>query len=81
MRCTINGYEFSSDFDSGNLAKVELVGFNSKSTTNKTSSNAASQRIIHVESGNHLSGCIPDVEFIAWTRCDCEGTEFQNNNR
>ena len=59
---------FTSNFDSGNLARVERV----KNDENST-----------VEEVDDMSGTIvtPDYEYNVWTRPDCAGTEFENSNR
>ncbi|CAO1366248.1 unnamed protein product [Diamesa serratosioi] len=59
------GYTFNSNFDSGNLGRVELV----RSPTPIPSTNTNSKEKL------------VDVEFNLWTRPDCYGTPFENQNR
>ncbi|EAT47473.1 AAEL001406-PA, partial [Aedes aegypti] len=59
------GYTFYSKFDSGNLGRVELV---------------------RCCEGKQMSSKVfffnfPDVEFNLWTRPDCAGTPYENQNR
>ncbi|KAG1661123.1 Cytosolic carboxypeptidase-like protein 5 [Nymphon striatum] len=74
MKCEINGYIFSSEFDSGNLARIERVCRN----------NDVNEQYHHhprgKERGSSAESC-EDTEFNAWTKMDCEGTPFQNGNR
>nr|CAD7430057.1 unnamed protein product [Timema monikensis] len=62
------GFTFTSNFDSGNLARVELV--------------AKKQTVPSSSDKNPTSNAeeVPDFEFNIWTKPDCAGTEFQNNN-
>ncbi|CAG2061099.1 unnamed protein product, partial [Timema podura] len=62
------GFTFASNFDSGNLARVELVA--KKQTVPSSSDKNPSSNAEEV----------PDFEFNIWTKPDCAGTEYQNNN-
>lgn len=62
-----NGWVFHSNFDSGNLGKVEAVVPTGVSKCSCSSSESISE--------------VPDFEFNVWTRPDCAGTEFENGNR
>ncbi|KAK5650757.1 hypothetical protein RI129_001786 [Pyrocoelia pectoralis] len=61
------GFEFFSNFDSANLARVEYVP--SFETDSATQSSRSPLQDAH------------DVEFNIWTKPDCCGTEFENANR
>ncbi|KAK9871352.1 hypothetical protein WA026_011618 [Henosepilachna vigintioctopunctata] len=67
-----SGVTFIRNFDSANLAKVELVPYDISVLSNTGSHSSASTRIIPE---------IPDFEFNIWTTPDCGGTEFENGNR
>ncbi|XP_047098849.1 cytosolic carboxypeptidase-like protein 5 [Schistocerca piceifrons] len=67
MDVECGGFTFLSNFDSGNLARVELV-------PQKFHGNAAHTK-------NSSGDEVPDFEFNIWTRPDCYGTEFENSNR
>ncbi|GLV44189.1 uncharacterized protein CBL_12515 [Carabus blaptoides fortunei] len=62
------GYTFYSNFDSGNLTKVECVPKNESA-------------VVPVSKNGKQVPEIPDLEFNLWTRPDCMGTEFENGNR
>ncbi|XP_050447124.1 cytosolic carboxypeptidase-like protein 5 isoform X1 [Cataglyphis hispanica] len=71
---TCGGFVFFNNFDSANLAKVEQVKI--PETSEKD--------IYEIESklsNNSNSKEIADYEFNLWTKHDCHGTQFQNNNR
>ncbi|XP_071055332.1 cytosolic carboxypeptidase-like protein 5 [Onthophagus taurus] len=64
------GFDFFCNFDSANLAKVDLV--------------PTSETVITTAAANVGKGYIPeipDVEFNLWTKHDCCGTQFENPNR
>lgn len=63
------GFEFFSNFDSANLAKVEYVPPNESAVTPASNT------------GRSVVPEVPDVEFNIWTKPDCSGTEFENTNR
>ncbi|XP_017877708.1 cytosolic carboxypeptidase-like protein 5 isoform X3 [Ceratina calcarata] len=68
------GFVFYNNFDSANLAKVELVKV--PEALDKDGCEAENKSC---KSSN--SDDIPDYEFNLWTKHDCHGTQFQNNNR
>ncbi|XP_063978457.1 cytosolic carboxypeptidase-like protein 5 isoform X2 [Diachasmimorpha longicaudata] len=69
---TCGNFLFYNNFDSANLARVEPV----------TAINTSSQDGCETERKPcKLSEALPDYEFNVWTKHDCHGTEFQNNNR
>ncbi|KAK4471692.1 hypothetical protein MN116_005096 [Schistosoma mekongi] len=90
MNCRVGGIFFSSNFDSGNLDRVERVSRN----TDELSSSSVSSNLKHErlrERNNNTNGNIfgniaiadirVDYEFRIWTRPDCAGTEYVNCNR
>ena len=73
MEARFGNVVFSSNFDSGNLARVEKVDKGSSSPPAATAS-----------TGGAFSGpppAVPDYEFNVWTKPDCAGTEHENGNR
>ncbi|XP_070163298.1 cytosolic carboxypeptidase-like protein 5 isoform X2 [Polyergus mexicanus] len=67
-------FVFFNNFDSANLAKVEQVRI----------SETSDKDVYEIESkltNNSNSKEISDYEFNLWTKHDCHGTQFQNNNR
>ncbi|XP_012271372.1 cytosolic carboxypeptidase-like protein 5 [Orussus abietinus] len=66
---TCGGFTFFNNFDSSNLAKVEQVDKAPHNDSNEGNSN------------NLCSDDSPEYEFNLWTKRDCHGTEYQNNNR
>ncbi|XP_076629741.1 cytosolic carboxypeptidase-like protein 5 isoform X2 [Colletes latitarsis] len=67
-------FVFYDNFDSANLAKVELVKVpeTSEKDGNETESKSCK---------SSSSDDATDYEFNLWTKHDCHGTQFQNNNR
>ncbi|XP_063243538.1 cytosolic carboxypeptidase-like protein 5 [Bacillus rossius redtenbacheri] len=63
------GFTFISSFDSGNLAHVELVPKNENAAPN------SAEKTVGNDSDDS-----PDYEFNIWTKPDCAGTEYENNN-
>ncbi|XP_047244787.1 cytosolic carboxypeptidase-like protein 5 isoform X3 [Girardinichthys multiradiatus] len=72
MEVRFGNIEFSSKFDSGNLARVEKVEKGNTSPPSDAPSVGSSL------SGPNLT---PDYEFNMWTQPDCAGTEYENGNR
>ena len=86
----VAGFTFTSNFDSGNLAHVQLsspgtsglvtsesdieAGLSSPSRSGARPSTSTAQ----LRSAGIEN---PDHEFQLWTRPDCQGTEFENGNR
>ncbi|XP_066993857.2 cytosolic carboxypeptidase-like protein 5 isoform X2 [Anabrus simplex] len=62
------GFTFVSNFDSGNLARVELVPKTTDGNANATGKVSPADDV-------------PDFEFNIWTKPDCAGTEYENSNR
>ena len=60
---------FTSNFDSGNLARAERV---------KSEENSGVEEVDDFSAGNVVT---PDYEYNVWTNPDCAGTEFENLNR
>ncbi|XP_076046739.1 cytosolic carboxypeptidase-like protein 5 [Oratosquilla oratoria] len=109
MEVTIGQFTFTSNFESGNLARVELVdprwsasshststaatvsvhGASTCSTTSTSSvsstahgSGRKTHKVSSLSGGNVGQESLPvQYEFCLWTRPDCAGTEFENNNR
>ncbi|TPP62349.1 CBPC5 [Fasciola gigantica] len=89
MDLRVGGLIFSSNFDSGNLARVERVTpdlFEEQSSSPSNSSCKIGQVPKNAFS-NNASGNVSifdlrvDHEFKIWTRPDCSGTMFENGNR
>ncbi|XP_063771002.1 cytosolic carboxypeptidase-like protein 5 isoform X2 [Pseudophryne corroboree] len=74
METRCGGLLFSSKFDSGNLARVELVE-RSDGEGDAPSGNGGISNVFG------SSSSIPDYEFNVWTRPDCAETEHENGNR
>ncbi|XP_011303422.1 cytosolic carboxypeptidase-like protein 5 isoform X2 [Fopius arisanus] len=69
---TCGNFVFYNNFDSANLARVEPV----------IAANTSNQDGCETERKPcKTSETLPDYEFNVWTKHDCHGTEFQNNNR
>jgi len=95
--CKIGGFTFFSNFDSGNLAQIELVssfGDESDPAAPSTSLLGASQALSSAPALSRPStsssfsnqprsvGSDPtQYEFDLMTKPDCAGTEFENGNR
>jgi len=83
----VAGFIFSNNFDSGNLAHVQLAsgppdpesdhqGLSPRAvppSLSRPSTSTAQPRSAGTDS--------PDYEFHLWTRPDCQGSEFENGNR
>jgi len=79
----IAGFTFTSNFDSGNLAHVQLcpetISCDSDTEpepvfpVSRPSTSTAQPRAAGTET--------PQFQFQLWTRPDCQGTEFENGNR
>uniref|UniRef100_A0A348G602 tubulin-glutamate carboxypeptidase n=1 Tax=Odontomachus monticola TaxID=613454 RepID=A0A348G602_ODOMO len=68
------GFVFFNNFDSANLAKVEQVKI-----TDVSSKDAYEVEGKSVDASNSKDTL--DYEFNLWTKHDCHGTQYQNNNR
>ncbi|XP_026296190.1 cytosolic carboxypeptidase-like protein 5 [Apis mellifera] len=68
------GFSFYNNFDSANLAKVELVKL--PETFEKDGCETENKSCRSLNSEDTI-----DYEFNLWTKHDCHGTQFQNNNR
>ncbi|XP_057338339.1 cytosolic carboxypeptidase-like protein 5 isoform X2 [Microplitis mediator] len=71
---TVADFIFYNNFDSANLAKVEQVN------TQNAIDQGASETVVN-KSCKISDDQQPEYEFNVWTKHDCHGTEFQNNNR
>ncbi|XP_066524503.1 cytosolic carboxypeptidase-like protein 5 isoform X2 [Hoplias malabaricus] len=67
MEVRFGSVVFSSQFDSGNLGRVDKV---ERSEGASDSSSSTGNPQLHI-----------DYEFNVWTKPDCAGTEFENGNR
>ncbi|XP_033200464.1 cytosolic carboxypeptidase-like protein 5 isoform X1 [Bombus vancouverensis nearcticus] len=68
------GFSFYNNFDSANLAKVELVKVPETFEKDACETENKSCRSSNSEDAT-------DYEFNLWTKHDCHGTQYQNNNR
>ncbi|KAG7213224.1 hypothetical protein KM043_002534 [Ampulex compressa] len=68
------GFRFYNNFDSANLAKVEQVKISDTLDKDSCDTEGKSSKSSNSEDAT-------DYEFNLWTRHDCHGTQFQNNNR
>ncbi|XP_050573623.1 cytosolic carboxypeptidase-like protein 5 isoform X2 [Bombus affinis] len=68
------GFSFYNNFDSANLAKVELVKVPETFEKDACEIENKSSRSSNSEDAT-------DYEFNLWTKHDCHGTQYQNNNR
>lgn len=70
MECQVSGFQFFSNFDSGNLNRVEATDVSAPlGPTHKPFPPP------------EVGGEPTDFAFNMWTRPDCHGTEFENGNR
>ncbi|TRY64129.1 hypothetical protein TCAL_08225 [Tigriopus californicus] len=70
MECQVSGFQFFSNFDSGNLNRVEATDVSAPlGPTHKPFPPP------------EVGGEPTDFSFNMWTRPDCHGTEFENGNR
>ncbi|CAH8848849.1 unnamed protein product [Trichobilharzia szidati] len=88
MDCRVGGIIFSSNFDSGNLARVEKVSYDTdERSSSVTTSNKSHSQKGNANTNNSIFGntSIADVrvdhEFKIWTKPDCAGTIYENGNR
>ncbi|XP_076174734.1 cytosolic carboxypeptidase-like protein 5 isoform X3 [Ptiloglossa arizonensis] len=71
---TCGGFVFYNNFDSANLARVELVKV---PETSEKDGNEAESKSCKSSTSEETT----DYEFNLWTKHDCHETQFQNNNR
>ncbi|XP_031845002.2 cytosolic carboxypeptidase-like protein 5 isoform X2 [Nomia melanderi] len=71
---TCGGFVFYNNFDSANLARVELVKV--PETSEKDGVEIENKSCKSLTSDDSI-----DYEFNIWTKHDCHGTQFQNSNR
>ncbi|CAH8286724.1 unnamed protein product, partial [Schistosoma turkestanicum] len=91
MECRIGGILFSSNFDSGNLARVEKVSrYVDEPSSLALQLDLKQQQLIQKGinkfnsniNGNHaIAEVRADYEFRIWIRPDCSGTAYVNGNR
>jgi hypothetical protein len=76
METSVSGFTFFSNFDSGNLAAVEVIPEDVHPLLGLPELNDEAPP---PEKGGPL---VPaNHSFRIWTRPDCSGTEFENGNR
>ena len=92
METKVGPLTFFSNFDSGNLARVERVKRDTNLTyegnnTSTPSQNAALSPSASFQEQNNLGANLgisppaPDLEYNLWTSPDCSGTTYENSNR
>ena len=90
MDCRIGGIIFSSNFDSGNLAKVEKANQDGDENSISSGGLCSNKQIAgktvscpnNSSSGNSsINELHVDYDFKIWTKPDCAGTAFENGNR
>uniref|UniRef100_A0A1B0GH66 tubulin-glutamate carboxypeptidase n=1 Tax=Lutzomyia longipalpis TaxID=7200 RepID=A0A1B0GH66_LUTLO len=80
MKFTCGGYTFNSDFDSGNLGKVQVVRAPiSEENKGNYSRETDAQPIRAVADAPPQDAVV--AEFNIWTCPDCGGTQYENSNR
>ena len=78
---SVGGFTFFSGFDSGNLARVELVEPQEPLDQADPSSSSLTPGEQADPQPPTAAANDPDFHFSMWTRPDCAGTEFENGNR
>lgn len=93
METKIGPLTFFSNFDSGNLARVERVKRETISCDGNTGvpvQNAAGSSSVSLQEQNNSATALgilslpspaPDFEYNLWTLQDCAGTMYENSNR
>jgi len=83
----VAGFTFTSNFDSGNLAHVQLA--QGPPDVESDHSGLSPRPVTSIQSRPSTSTAqprsagtdLPDYDFQLWTKPDCQGTEFENGNR
>eukprot|EP00092_Neocalanus_flemingeri_P026695 GFUD01028944.1.p1 GENE.GFUD01028944.1~~GFUD01028944.1.p1 ORF type:complete len:976 (+),score=255.73 GFUD01028944.1:228-3155(+) len=85
----VAGFTFSNNFDSGNLAHVQLASdhpdqeadLGSSGVSPRSGPASLSRPSTSTAQPRSAGTDSPDYEFHLWTRPDCQGTEYENGNR
>ncbi|XP_050715046.1 cytosolic carboxypeptidase-like protein 5 isoform X2 [Eriocheir sinensis] len=87
MEETVGPFTFTSNFECGNLARAERVDSPGSGQGSSLGGSRKTQKAA-ASSSSSSSSCQPTVEplpvnyeYNLWTRPDCSGTEYENNNR
>lgn len=90
MEVELLPFTFTSNFESGNLARVERVDppgsyVGTSSTTSTSGSNSRKKASCVAQQSQQQSPGPPELpvnyEFNLWTRPDCADSQYENNNR
>ncbi|XP_027233246.2 cytosolic carboxypeptidase-like protein 5 [Penaeus vannamei] len=81
MEDTLGPFTFSSKFECGNLARVERVDPPGSSHASSSISGGRKAHKVSPPCQPSIEALPVNYEFNLWTRPDCWGTEFENNNR
>ena len=74
----MGGFRFTSNFDSGNLGRVELAGEEEgEEEEDPVNPRPSTSTLVNRSAGVQQ----PQFSFRLWTKPDCKDTEFENGNR